>query len=129
MILTILALLFWTAAAGSADTLRKVWLEGPYGGVGTRSYTLWLSDFTDVLAVEADVLVEGQAGMAEVLPRAEDAGFILAANAVYDTLLIALARAEATAHAAPWRRSSCPTPNPCPTSVWSAWRSTAGTCR
>ncbi|MFA6107630.1 MAG: hypothetical protein WDA75_02570 [Candidatus Latescibacterota bacterium] len=62
-----------------------------------RSWELRLSDHREVLAVEADVLIEGQARLAQVRPTSLLSGFYAVHHAIGDTLKVALARALAIA--------------------------------
>jgi hypothetical protein len=95
---TIVALLCLATFAWGAETPVRVWLSGPQIADETRTYGLWLSDYTGILGVDVGVLVQGQADQAQVQVQqlATDAGFIAVPNAVGDTLLIALARGPGT---------------------------------
>lgn len=83
----------WASVVWAQETPRMITLSGPETHEGLRSWELRLNDHREVLAVEADVLIEGQARLAQVRQTSLFSGFYAVHNALGDTLKIALARA------------------------------------
>lgn len=93
---TIFALVFWSTLAWGQETPRRVWIEGPRAGEGELTYSLKIDDFSEVLAIEVDLLHDSQqAPVLRVRQKALLHGFIAVDNVVGDVLKIVLARAVA----------------------------------
>ncbi|MBT4502120.1 MAG: hypothetical protein HOC74_30585 [Gemmatimonadetes bacterium] len=93
---TTLILIFWAVIAWGQEASRHVWMEEPRATDEGLIYALEIDDFSDVLAIEVDLLHDSQqAPVLKVRQKAILRGFITVDNVIGDTLKIVLARAVA----------------------------------
>ena len=111
----ILLLALWTVAAWGQQTARQVWVEEPRATGGQLAYRLRIDDWSEVLTIEADVLVGGgQAAAAQVRQTALLYGFVGVSNVVGNTVKIAIARAIATGGGGRFAEVVIPESDPAP---------------
>jgi hypothetical protein len=93
---TTLVLIFWATIAWGQESSRRVWMEEPRATDEGLIYALEIDDFSNVLAIEVDLLHDSQqAPVLQVRQKGILRGFITVNNVVGDTLKIVLARAVA----------------------------------